>query len=97
MPKNADKEQNQIANELKDIGKGKMPNEKICFLKNARLIISAREKNHNNFKSKIFLTKNLEPKPGQTVYATSKQKKNKLINLHLSCMQTIIKKLPMIK
>ena len=31
MPKNADKEQTQVANELKDIGKGKMPNEKMFF------------------------------------------------------------------
>ena len=42
--KDADKEQIQIANELKDMGKSKMPGEKKSFLKNAGLLLNAREK-----------------------------------------------------
>ena len=45
--KDANKEQIQIANELKETGKGKMPVEKYLFLKNIELLISAREKISN--------------------------------------------------
>ena len=58
--KNADKEQIQIANELKDMGKGKMPSEKKSFLKNAGLLLNAREKILNNLKRKLFPAKNIE-------------------------------------
>ena len=40
----ADEEQVHLASELKDIGKGKIPVKKRSFLKNAGLLISAREK-----------------------------------------------------
>ena len=42
------------------MGKGKMSFERISFLKNARLLLSARENTFNNFKSKIFSTESLE-------------------------------------
>ena len=66
----ADKEQIQLANELNDMSKGKIPIEKGLFLKNAKLVISERENILNNFKDKIFLKKNPEPEPEQTVLAT---------------------------
>ena len=40
--KNADEEQRQRVNELKDMGKEKMPIEKRSFLKNAGLLLSAK-------------------------------------------------------
>ena len=61
--KDADKEQIQIANELKDMGKGKMPGEKKSFLKNAGLLLNAREKILNNLKRKLFPAKNIESEP----------------------------------
>ena len=42
--KDANKEQIQLADELKDIGKGKISVEKATFLKKAALLIIAREK-----------------------------------------------------
>ena len=63
--KNADKEQIQIANELKDMGNGKMPGEKKSFLKNAGLLLNAREKILNNLKRKLFPAKNIESEPYQ--------------------------------
>ena len=47
----------------------------------------------NRFKGKIFPTKNPEPKPAPTVFATLKEKKNKLRNLHLNFTQILIRKL----
>ena len=41
--KEVDEEQIQIASELKDMGKGIIPVEKITFRKNAGLLLSARE------------------------------------------------------
>ena len=49
-----DEEQSQLVNKLKDTDKDKKPAEKISFLKNAGLFISARGNTFNNFKSKIF-------------------------------------------
>ena len=48
--KNTDELQIQIANELKDMVKGKMTVEERPFLQNAGLLLSAREKILNNFK-----------------------------------------------
>ena len=48
--KNTDELQIQIANELKDMVKGKMTVEERPFLQNAWLLLSAREKILNNFK-----------------------------------------------
>ena len=53
----------QRANNSKNVGNGKMSIKKISSLKNAGLLVSAREKIFNNFKNKIFLTKNLESDP----------------------------------
>ena len=61
--KDADEEEMMIANKLKDMGKGGMSVEKICFLKNAVLLLNGREKILNNFKSNIFRTKNHESEP----------------------------------
>ena len=61
--KDADEEQIQTASESKDMRKGKMLVEKKSFLKNTGLLLSAREKIVNNFKSKLFPTRNLEPEP----------------------------------
>ena len=47
----------------------------------------------NRLKGKIFPTKNTEPEPPPTVFATLKDKKNKLRNLHLNFMQILIRKL----
>ena len=76
--KDADEEQVHIVIELKDMGKGKMPAEKRSFSKNARLLLCAKEEIVNNFKSKIFITKILEPTPEQKVFATPKQKRNEM-------------------
>ena len=62
----ADEEQIQLANELMDMVKKKKKNtssKKDLFLKNAVLVIRAREKILNNFKGKTFTTKNAEPAP----------------------------------
>ena len=58
--KNADQEQIQIANELKDMDKGKVPVGKRASLKNRRLL-HATEKTINNSKNKIISKKHLEP------------------------------------
>ena len=42
---------------------GKLSFQKISFLENAGLLLNAREKNINNFKSKIFPTKNPDKTP----------------------------------
>ena len=79
----ADEEQIQLANELKDIGKGNVTVEKSPFLRNAVLFISARQKILNNFKGKIFPTRNPEPapKPESTVFATPKSTaRQKILN-----------------
>ena len=75
----ADEEQNQVVSVLKDTGKGKLPVEKRSFLQNAGLFLSAREKILNNFKSKIFPTKNPEKilAPEPTVFDTLKPTKEK--------------------
>ena len=55
-----------------------MPVEKRSFLKNTRFLFRAREKILNNFRGKIFPTKNLdktatpEPEPEPAVFATPK-------------------------
>ena len=79
----ANKRKIQLANEFKDMGEGKIPVEKRALLKNAVLLISARKKYLNNFKGKIFRTKNpeltLEPEPEQesesTAFATPEPSK----------------------
>ena len=48
---------------------------KLLFLKNTGFLLSAREKILNNFKSKIFSTKNLESKPEPTVFDIPKHTK----------------------
>ena len=73
--KDSHEEQIRITNELKDMVKGKMSVEKRSFLKNTGLLLSAREK--ICFKSKIFPTKNPEPKPEPTVFDTSKSTKER--------------------
>ena len=55
--KDADIKQNHLINELRNMQKSKIAVEEISFLKNS-LFISTREKILNNFKGKIFLTKN---------------------------------------
>lgn len=45
------------------MGKDIMPVEKITFKKNIGLLFSARQKILNNFKSKMFPTKNHESEP----------------------------------
>ena len=74
--KNADEEQIQIANELKGMGKGKMPVEKGPFLKNAGLFLGARKKILDNFKSKISPTNIIESEPEPT-FATPKPAKER--------------------
>ena len=75
----------QIFNELKDMGKGIIPIEKIYFLTNAALLLCAREKVLDNFKIKVFPTKTLESEPEPerqlAVFATPKPKKNELRNV----------------
>ena len=53
----------QLANELRDVVKVKFQLKKISFKKNARKLISPRKEILNNFKRKVFLTKNTEPAP----------------------------------
>ena len=76
------------------MGKRKSLVEKISFLKNAGLLLSAREKVLNNFKGKIFPTKNLDknatpewvrkpaPKPEAepTLFATPRPAKERAKN-----------------
>ena len=59
------------------MGKGKSLVEKRYFLDDVGLLISAREKILNNFKDKIFPTKNPEPElqPKPTVFDTPKSTK----------------------
>ena len=75
----------QIFNELKDMGKGIIPIEKIYFLTNVALLLCPREKVLDNFKIKVFPTKTLESEPEPehqlAVFATPKQKKNELRNV----------------
>ena len=52
-----------------------MPFEKRPFLKNTGLLIIARDKILNNFKSKIFPTKYLESEPEPAVFHIPKQTK----------------------
>ena len=52
-----------------------------------------KKKKINGFKGKIFATKSPEPKPAPTVFATLKEKKSKLRNLHLNFTQILIRKL----
>ena len=49
-----DEEESQLVNKLKDTDKDKKPVEKISFLKNAGLFISAGGNTFDSFKSKIF-------------------------------------------
>ena len=59
MPlEDADQEQSHLVNELR-VSKVNIPVEGKCFVKNARLFVSAREKFLNNVKCKMFPTKNL--------------------------------------
>ena len=44
----------EVANELKDMSKHKISVQKKSFLNNSVLSVSAREKNLDKFKSKIF-------------------------------------------
>ena len=89
----ADEEQSQLINELKDVGKGKISVEERSFLKNAALFLSARKEVVNNFKCKTFPIKNqdkipilsLPPKP--SVFYTSKTTKKELGKPHLNCIK----------
>ena len=70
------------------MGNGKIPLERRSFLKNARLLLSARENVLNNFKSKIFPTTNSdeipttepapEPTPEPVVFDTPKPTKEQI-------------------
>ena len=81
----ADRENISLVNELRSMNRIKVPLEKISFLSNAKLILSAREKILNSFKSKIlpkknvdntaFIEETLDPTPDLTVFDTSKQTK----------------------
>ena len=77
----ADEEQIQVVSVLKDTGKAKLPVGKRSFLKNAGLFLRAREKILNNFKSKIFPTKNpekiLAPKPAPDTLKPTKDQNKK--------------------
>ena len=55
----ADEKQSHLINELKDMGKGKIPLEKKSLL-NGGLFLIGREKILNNFKVKTFLIKNID-------------------------------------
>ena len=73
------------------MGKGKVPVESL-FQKMQDFYLIQEKKVLKNFKSKIFLTKNLDifltPNLNLTVFDTSKPtKKNELKNLHLKCMK----------
>ena len=67
------------------MGKGIIPVEKRSFRQNAGLFISARQKIINNFKGKIFVIKNPEPKlesePEPAVFLHLNQQNNELGNL----------------
>ena len=86
--KDGDEEQIQLVNELKGMGKGKRPVKKRCFLKNAELFLSVREKILNNFKSKIFSIKNssqiptLEPAVFDTPIPTKRQINKSLLKIY---------------
>ena len=56
--KDADEEQSELVNILKDLNRGVKPVEKRSFLDNIGLLLSEREKIVNNFRSKIFSVKN---------------------------------------
>ena len=56
--KDADEEQSELVNILKDLNRGVKPDEKRSFLDNIGLLLSEREKIVNNFRSKIFSVKN---------------------------------------
>ena len=75
--KDAGEEQIELANELKDMNKGKIPIEKRSLLNNTELLLSKREKNLNNFKIKIFSTKNPAPEPEPTVFDTPELTKDR--------------------
>ena len=80
--KDVDEKQNLLLNELKDMGQGKITVEKRSFSIKYRIISTC--KFLNNFKSKIFPTRNPdktlrpEPAPESTVFATPKRQKNEL-------------------
>ena len=77
----ADEEQIQVVSVLKDAGKAKLPVGKRSFLNNAGLFLRAREKILNNFKSKIFPTKNpetiLAPEPAPDTLKPTKDQNKK--------------------
>ena len=62
-----------------------MPIEKRPFLKNTGLLLSARDKIHNNFKSKIFPGKNPEPEeqPETAVFDTPKPTKERARTMYI--------------
>ena len=66
------------------MGKSQIPIENRSFLKNTGLLLSARKNVFNNFKSKIFPTKNLDKIP-----TPLNQQKNKLKSFHLNCMKIL--------
>ena len=81
----------ELINELKNIGKNKIAMKKY-FCKQCRITSQCQKKGFNNFKSKIFPTKNSDkiPTSEPTVFDTPK-KKNKVRNLCLNCMKILIK------
>ena len=50
----ADEENISLVNELRGMNRNKAPFEKMSFLSNAKLLLSAREKILNSFESKIL-------------------------------------------
>ena len=85
--KDADEENILLVNELTDMNRSKVPFVKMSFLNNAKLLLSAREKILNSFKSKIltkkilddtpFLEQTFGPTPDLTVFDISKRTKAK--------------------
>ena len=62
---NSDEQKLQLANELKDMGNSEVPIQKRSVLKNAWLLLSARENILNNFEVKVFPKKILNQKLDQ--------------------------------
>ena len=60
---NADKEQSNLFKELCEMSKGEKLLEKLPFIENVILLLDAREKVVNSFKSNLFPTENSAPDP----------------------------------
>ena len=85
------------------MGKGKRPVKKRCFLKNAEVFLSVREKILNNFKTKIFSIKNsnqiptLEPALEPAVFDTPNPTKRQINKSSLKIYEFFLIKLQMTK